>query len=167
MQASNFSSLHIKLSEIALKKQPIDLALIYQTLENTNEVDLVALCFEALFSHRNEIIEELAETLKKKTSASITYAIIFICSLEPDNRAMNILLNEYLASPTYRSLIKKQGFQDKKHLALCLMVWLEQNKPDADTQKTILALCALIPRKTLLMLPNFSHSKLSEYYFRL
>ena len=167
MQSDYFSDLHQTLANIALKKRAIDLELIFNTLETSTEVDIVGLCFEALFSHRNHIIDQLKLKLNSAASKPLEYAIIFVCSMEPDLRAMSILIEHYIKNNTYRQLIKQQGFEDLELLAISLMDWLEHNTTQADEQKTVTALCSLIPRKILLSLPNFSHSKLATFYFTL
>lgn len=167
MSSKSFSSLHQRIAKFALKKEPIDFEFVCKTLENTTETVIVSLCFEALYSNRSEIIAAIQEKLSNSPTEALSYAFIFVCSLEPDFQAMSILIHHYITQDTYKALIFKQGFTDKKLVALSLMEWLEHHSPNTEESHTVKALCASIPREALLGLPKFSHSKLCEYYFKL
>ena len=142
---------------------PLD-SLIY-ILEETTDLELVAVIMECLKSRLDEIDDHLVLKYKSVSKVVKQYFVGLFAQSFRSKHTM-FLLDEYFYDPYMRPYIRKVGFKDKKSLFMNLVRYFEDipfTKENVDTAQNILK---SIPKDTILSCMGvFNGAKLLDVYY--
>ncbi|MEK9726774.1 MAG: hypothetical protein VW397_01565 [Candidatus Margulisiibacteriota bacterium] len=154
-----------RLREIVATKMVVPVGDMIRILEESMEIDLVALIIEALMKRLTDIDDILLDVYPKTNDVVKNHLITIFCTAMR-SKYMQFILNEYFFNPYMRPMIRKQAFANKKFLFMNLVRYFEDLPMNYDNVMIAQQILKTIPRDIVIGSRQiFSGTQLMDVYF--
>ena len=154
------------LLEIGDGENPVPLQGMMDILEDTLDIEMVALILETLLKRIQDVDDVLINVWYPKGSDVVKRHIITVLSQALCSKYFQFLLDEYFNNPYMRPNIRKQAFKGKTYLLMNLARYFESIPTNYDNVVIAQQILRTIPRETMVASAGaFTGTKLLDVYY--
>ena len=151
---------------IAESKDSVPLGEVMEILEQTIDIEIVAVLLELLMIRVIDVGDQLMRGAYESASDIVKKHIIMVLGYSQRSQYMQFLLGEYFESPYMRPVIRKNAFGNKKFLFMNLARYFESIPFNADNVQITQQILKMIPRDVVLSTVGvFAGTKLMDVYY--
>jgi hypothetical protein len=147
-------------------KDPVPLSAVLDILDETTDIELIAVIIELLLFRIDDVGDALMTTAYNGATAVLKRHIVMVLATAERSVYMQFLLDEYFYAIEMRPVIRQCAFKNKKFLLMNLARYFEDAAFNTETVETAMQLLRMIPRDVVLSCRGvFSGTRLMDVYY--